>query len=159
MALEIERKFLVVDDSWRNSVKGSVPIRDGFIVSDKGRKVRVGICDRSATITIKGQRVGNARSEFEYPIPLSDAKELLQMCESQRHLEKRRYSVPAEGVDWQIDVYQGLLKGLVLAEIEMKTGNQTINIPCWVGREVTGDPEYKKVNIIAERLKLVSNAV
>jgi len=151
MAEEIERKFLVIDDSWKSSITRSVHIRDGLIASDDGRKVRVRISDQSATITIKGQRVGVIRPEFEYPIPLSDAQELLRMCES-HHLEKRRYCVPYEGLNWQIDVYEGTLKGIVLAEIEMKTANQTFNIPRWIGREVTNDPKFRKINMLAERL-------
>ena len=151
MALEIERKFLVIDDSWKNSIIRSVHIRDGLIASDNGRKVRVRISNQSATITIKGQHVGVARPEFEYSIPLSDAEELLRMCGS-RHLEKRRYFVPHEGLNWQIDVYEGMLKGFVLAEIEMKTANQTFNVPRWIGREVTTDPKFRKVNMFAERL-------
>ena len=151
MALEIERKFLVVDDSWKNSIKRSVHIRDGLIASDNGRKVRVRISDQSATITIKGQHIGITRPEFEYPIPLSDAEELLRMCE-RHHLEKRRYFVPYEGLNWQIDVYEGILKGIVLAEIEMKKENQTFKIPPWIGREVTTDPKFRKVNMFSERL-------
>ena len=152
MALEIERKFLLTDDSWKNFVIREVHIRDGLIATDNDRKVRVRISDMSATIAIKGRRVGTTRVEFEYTIPLSDAEEIIRTLPSERILEKRRHFVSYQGANWEIDVYEGILKGVVLAEIEMKTPNQKLSIPHWIGREVTSDPQYRKINMIAERL-------
>jgi adenylate cyclase len=154
MALEIERKFLVADDSWRHSAVRRVHIRDGLVATDNGRKVRIRISDESATIAVKGPRAGITRAEFEYAIPLSDAEEIMRTLP--HVLEKWRHLVPYEGVNWEVDVYEGLLKGVVLAEIEMRTPDRKLNIPSWIGQEVTGNPKYKKINMVAERVKAVA---
>ena len=152
MAVEIERKFLVANDQWRKSVTGSVHIRDGLVAYENGKKVRVRITDGRATLTLKGYREGIARGEFEYPIPLSDAEDIIgTMCGGQT-LEKRRHSLLFEGMRWEVDVYEGLLAGVVLAEVEMKSASQIVAIPGWIGQEVTGDPKYRKVNMHDERL-------
>jgi adenylate cyclase len=117
MTLEIERKFLVANDSWKNSVVRSVRIRDGLIANNKGHKARVRIANDVATIALKSRRSGLARTEFEYVIPNSDAEEMLRiMCEG-NVLDKARHFVSHAGNTWQVDVYEGLLDGVVLAEI------------------------------------------
>lgn len=152
MAVEIERKFLVANDQWKKSVTGSVHIRDGLVAYENGKKVRVRITDDRATLTLKGYRAGIVRGEFEYPIPLSDAEDIIStMCDGQT-LEKRRHFLSFEGMRWEVDVYEGLLAGIVLAEVEMATATQVVAIPDWVGQEVTGDPKYRKVNMHDERL-------
>ena len=156
MALEIERKFLVADDSWRHSAIRRVHIRDGLVATDNVRKVRIRISDESATIAVKGPRAGITRAEFEYAIPLSDAKEIIQTLPGERVLEKWRHLIPYEGVNWEVDVYEGILKGVVLAEVEMRTPNQKLNLPPWIGQEVTGNPKYKKINMVAERVTAVA---
>jgi adenylate cyclase len=155
MALEIERKFLVADDSWRQSAIRRLHIRDGLVATDNVRKVRIRISDGTATIAVKGPRAGITRAEFEYPIPLSDAEEIIRTLPEERVLEKWRHLVPYEGTNWEVDVYEGLLKGVVLAEIEMQTPTRTMNIPPWIGQEVTGNPKYKKINMAAERVTAV----
>jgi CYTH domain-containing protein len=157
MAIEIERKFLIADESWKHSVVGSVYIRDGLIANYNDRKVRVRIYDKSATITLKGHHAGITRAEFEYPIPLSDAEEIIRTMCDDHVLEKRRYFVPYEGINWEIDAYEGILNGIVLAEIELKTMDQTLTIPQWIGREVTGDPKYRKINMFAERMSTIKS--
>src|SRR6516225_6117919 len=111
--IEIERKFLVANDAWRHSVVGSVNIRDGLIASYKSRKVRVRISDEIAVITIKGPRRGIARAEYEYEIPLTDAELIMSNICGDETLEKRRYLVENAGAIWHIDVYGGVLKGVV----------------------------------------------
>ena len=155
MALEIERKFLVANDSWRHSASRRVHIRDGLVATDNVRKVRIRISDETATIAVKGPRAGITRAEFEYAIPLSDAQEIIRTLPQERVLEKWRHLVPHEGVNWEVDVYEGLLKGIVLAEIEMRTPNQKLSVPPWIGQEVTGNPKYKKINMVAERVMAV----
>ena len=155
MALEIERKFLVANDSWRHSAIGRVHIRDGLVATDTVRKVRIRISDEYATIAVKGPRAGITRAEFEYAIPLSDAQEIIRTLPQERVLEKWRHLVPFEGANWEVDVYEGLLKGVVLAEIEMQTPNQHLKCPPWIGQEVTGNPKYKKVNMATERAMAV----
>ena len=116
MAQEIERKFLLADDRWRSSVAESARIKDGLVANTNGRKTRVRIIGERATITLKGQRHGLARSEFEYAIPVSDAEEILHtMCDG-RIVEKIRHYVPHAGVTWEIDVYHGSLTGIVIAD-------------------------------------------
>src|SRR6516162_118443 len=117
--IEIERKFLVANDAWRHSVVGSVNIRDGLIASYKSRKVRVRISDEIAVITIKGPRRGIARAEYEYEIPLTDAELIMSNICGDETLEKQRYLVEHSGAIWHIDVYGGVLKGAVIAEITL----------------------------------------
>ena len=148
MALEIERKFLVANDGWKNSVVRSVRIRDGLIANNKGHKARVRIANDVATIALKSRRSGLARTEFEYIIPHSDAEEMLLMCEG-NVLDKVRHFVSHAGNTWQVDVYEGLLDGVVLAEIELTEADQKLTLPDWIGAEVTADPRYRKINMVA----------
>ena len=149
--IEIERKFLIANDAWQHSVVGSVNIRDGLIASYKSRKVRVRISDQIAVITIKGPRRGIARAEYEYEIPLADAELIMSNICGDETLEKQRYLVGHEGTIWHIDVYGGILKGVVIAEIELKQEDQKFVLPPWIGKEVTGNEFYKKINLAAAR--------
>src|ERR1700722_16936617 len=152
MPLEIERKFLVANDVWKTSMARSIRIRDGLIASNNGHKARVRISDAQATITLKSRRIGPTRSEFEYAIPYSDAEEMLRtMCDG-HVLDKVRHFVPHAGATWYVDVYDGILDGIVLAEIELERADQKVELPAWIGKEVTGDPSYRKVNLLAQRI-------
>jgi len=151
MAIEIERKFLVVDRGWNNSIARSVRIRDGLIANNNGQKVRVRIANGVATIAIKSRRRGPARTEFEYAIPYSDAEEMLRTMCGGYVLDKVRHFVSYASNTWQIDVYDGLLEGVVLAEIELTDADQKLTLPDWIGEEVTADPAYRKVNMVAAR--------
>ena len=127
MAQEIERKFLVANHDWKDSVIRSIRIRDGLIANNKGNKARVRIANDVATIALKSRRSGLARTEFEYVIPYSDAEEMLRiMCEG-NVLDKARHFVSHAGNTWQVDVYEGLLDGIVLAEIELTDADQKID--------------------------------
>ena len=148
MLLEIERKFLVANDEWKRSVVRSVSIRDGLIVGDNNRKVRVRIAGATATVSIKGPRTGITRAEFEYEIPLSDAEHILSTVCRNDILEKERFFVDFAGAIWHVDVYGGILEGFVIAEIELKHEAQEPVVPRWIGKEVTGDWRYKKVNML-----------
>jgi CYTH domain-containing protein len=159
MAVEIERKFLVRDDSWRSQVTHQQEIRDGLIAVANGRKVRVRICDRRATLTVKSRTGGLANAEFEYEIPLADAEEMLAHHCLRAGLAKTRYFVPHAGRTWQVDVYAGLLAGVVLAEVELPSETAEVALPLWVGREVTGDPAFKKFNLVNARLGSASEAL
>ena len=149
MSLEIERKFLVANDGWKNSVVRSVRIRDGLIANNNGQKVRVRIANGVATIAIKSRRRGPARTEFEYAIPYSDAEEMLRTMCAANVLDKVRHFVSYASNTWQIDVYEGLLEGVVLAEIELTDADQKLTLPDWIGAEVTADPRYRKINMVA----------
>jgi CYTH domain-containing protein len=152
MPLEIERKFLVAHDGWKKSIVRHSTIRDGLIASNNGNKARVRIADDKATIALKSRRMGMVRTEFEYAIPRADAEEILRtMCDG-NVLNKVRHFVIYEDATWQVDVYDDILKGIVIAEIELTPPDQVFQIPDWVGAEVTDDPRYRKVNMRAERL-------
>ena len=152
MTLEIERKFLVANDRWKNSIVRSVRIRDGLIANNKGHKARVRIANDVATIALKSRRRGPVRNEFEYVIPYSDAEEILRIMCDGNVLNKVRHFVSQAGNTWQVDVYEGLLDGVVLAEIELRDADQNLILPDWIGAEVTADPRYRKINMVAARL-------
>jgi CYTH domain-containing protein len=149
--VEIERKFLIANDEWKHCVVRSVNIRDGLIAAYKSRKVRVRISDQIATITIKGAHHGLARAEYEYEIPLAEAESILSKVCSDDTLEKQRYFVEHAGAMWNVDVYGGVLQGVVIAEIELEHEGQKVVLPLWVGKEITGDAFYKKINLAAAR--------
>jgi adenylate cyclase len=126
MPFEVERKFLVANDGWKAGVVRSVFLRDGLIASSNGNKVIIRIAEETATVTIKGPRKTMKRAEFEYAIPMSDAEAILtHMCQG-HILEKRRHFVEHSDVTWEIDVYEGSLRGIVIAEIELRHESQTI---------------------------------
>ena len=151
--VEIERKFLVANNAWRQSAVRSVSIRDGLVAAYKDRKVRVRISGDIATIAIKGPRTGIVRPEFEYEIPIADAERMLSTLCHDDTLEKQRFFVEDAGATWQVDVYGGILQGVVIAEIELKQENQELILPRWIGKEVTGDSFYRKVNMRARALQ------
>jgi CYTH domain-containing protein len=153
MGFEIERKFLVANDDWRNAVSSSEKMQDGLVARFGEGKVRIRIAGERASITVKGPRTGLRRAEFEYEIPIADATEMLATLCDGPLVEKTRYFVPHGNVTWQIDVHEGLLDGLILAEVELEHEDQGFTLPEWVGREVTGDPQYKKTNIFAYHSK------
>jgi adenylate cyclase len=133
MTLEIERKFLVANHGWKNSVIRSVRIRDGLIANNKGNKARVRIANDVATIALKSRRRGLVRTEFEYGIPYSDAEEMLRIMCDENVLDKVRHFVSCAGAIWQVDVYEGLLDGVALAEIELRDEDQKLALPDWIG--------------------------
>src|SRR4029077_17875684 len=142
MPLEIERKFLIANSSWKYSIIRSIRIRDGLIASNNGHKARVRISDAKANITLKSRRLGSTRTEFEYAIPYSDAEEILRtMCDG-HVLDKIRHVITHAGAVWHVDVYEGILNGVVLAEVELEHADQKLDLPDWIGKEVTGDPKY-----------------
>jgi adenylate cyclase len=151
VSLEIERKFLIAHDGWKPSVTRSASIRDGLISMFNGRKTRVRIADGCATITVKGEYTGLARAEFEYAIPVSDAEEMLRTMCDDRVLEKTRHYVPHRSLTWEIDVYQGLLAGVVIAEVELDRADRVLELPDWIGREVTGNVKYRKIRMLEDK--------
>ena len=148
MATEIERKYLVVDDSWRAGAGGTV-FRQGYLSTVKERTVRVRVAGDRGYLTIKGITVGAVRSEFEYEIPRADVDQMLdELCERPL-IEKTRYEVEAGDLTWEIDEFVGVNDGLVIAEVELQDEAQEVALPEWVGAEVTDDPRYFNSNLIA----------
>lgn len=152
MKVEIERKFLLASDGWRKLVERSAYIRDGLLAVSDERKTRVRIIGDRATLTVKTRRVAGSRFEFEYDIPLADAELMLESCGSSA-LSKHRHYVTHGGLVWEIDVYDGLLQGIVLAEVELTAIDQPVDLPDWIGPEVTGEAQYRKFNMLHARLK------
>ena len=148
MGVEIERKFLVLDERWRNLGVG-VPMRQGYLSSHPERVVRVRIEGAAAMLTIKGRSVGASRGEWEYPIPLADAEQLLASLCEQPLIEKKRYRFEHEGMLWEIDEFFGENVGLVVAEIELEAEDQPFSRPDWLGAEVTDDARYFNANLIS----------
>ncbi|MBD2364586.1 CYTH domain-containing protein [Anabaena minutissima FACHB-250] len=140
MAKEIERKFLVKDDSWRQLAKGSL-YRQGYI-SSQGATVRIRIVGNQGYLTIKGMTINYSRSEFEYPIPLADAQEMLDTLCVRPLIEKTRYKINLGSLVWEVDDFAGANQGLILAEVELTDEAQQIELPNWIGEEVSGDPKY-----------------
>lgn len=136
---EIERKFLVTSRAWKRG-KG-VAYRQGYLSSTPERTVRVRLAGKKAFLTVKGKGKGITRPEFEYPIPLRDAAELLAMCERPL-IEKTRYRVKVGKHVWEVDDFHGDNAGLVVAEIELKSEREQFVLPAWAGKEVSADPRY-----------------
>jgi len=150
MAIEIERKFLVIGNEWRNAP--AVFYSQGYLNRDKTRTVRVRIAGEQGFLTIKGISQGISRVEFEYEIPLADARELLLLCE-QPLIEKYRRKIPLGGFVWEVDEFLGDNQGLVVAEIELLTEDAIFPTPEWVGEEVTEDARYFNSNLAREPYK------
>jgi len=149
MPVEIERKFLVRGDDWRSLATGTL-YRQGYLVSERGRTVRVRIAGDRGYLTIKGATVGISRSEYEYLIPVSDAAELLDTMCDRPLIEKLRYRIECQGLVWEVDEFLGENQGLLLAEVELDDAAQTISMPDWIGQEVSGDPRYFNSNLVKQ---------
>jgi len=147
--IEIERKFLVVNDTWKSAAIASRQLRDGLIARFDSGKVRVRLEQSKAWLTIKGPRTGYTRQEFEYQIPRADADGILRTLCSGPIIEKTRHIVPHHNLMWEVDVHEGVLQGLVLAEVELQYEGQELVLPSWIGREVTDDPRYRKSSLLS----------
>ena len=146
MAKEIERKFLLRNADWKVGKPGQ-KFRQGYLSSDPQRVVRVRLAGDKAMLTVKGITRGNSRLEFEYPIPVADADQLLdELCEKPL-IEKTRHLRQVGDMTWEIDEFHGDNEGLVVAEIELAHEDQRFDIPTWVGQEVSGDPRYYNSNL------------
>lgn len=138
MALEIERKYLVTDASYQAMADSSSLIEQAYLNRDPAATVRVRICGDKAWLTVKGLNDGPVRHEWEYPVPVDDAAEMIRQCSSGPVLIKTRWRVGR----WEVDQYHGALEGLTVAEIELSSADETIELPPFIGREVTGDARY-----------------
>ncbi|TND08626.1 MAG: adenylate cyclase [Bacteroidetes bacterium] len=147
MGIEIERKFLVKDESWKQALsEPGKPYRQGYMLSDNRRTVRVRTAGDKGFITIKGKGKGLRRPEFEYEIPLEDAKELLALCD-ETIIVKKRHLVQHEAHTWEVDVFEGDNAGLIVAEIELSHEDETFAVPDWAGEEVTFDGRYSNASL------------
>ena len=139
MAMEIERKFLVTGTEWQEAEP--TYYCQGYLNRDRSRTVRVRIAGNAGLLTVKGLTTGTSREEYEYPIPLDDAKAMLRLCDGPS-VEKHRRVIIYGGLNWEVDEFLGDNAGLVVAEVELDSEEQEIALPEWVGVEVTGDARY-----------------
>jgi adenylate cyclase len=155
MSIEIERKFLLADDSWRTAVERSESLAQGYLVGAQALRegharasVRARIAGEQAWLNIKAATPGIARTEFDYPIPLADARVMLaSLCDGV--LEKVRHHVRVDGVLFEIDEFDGENDGLIIAEVELPAVDAPFPRPPWLGREVSALERYYNVNLIA----------
>lgn len=138
--VEIERKFLIKNELWKPTGKG-VEIKQGYLSVHPERVVRVRIAGKKAYLTIKGKPTGFSRPEFEYEIPKNEAEFLLKMC-LDFPVEKIRYKERKDDLTWEIDVFSGANSGLIIAEVELTAEDQFLELPEWVGEEVSYDYRY-----------------
>lgn len=145
MAVETERKFLVSGDAWR-SLGEPVPYAQGYLARGDGVTVRIRIAGEKAFFTVKGPVVGISRPEFEYPVPLGDAREMIKLCKDPV-IEKTRTRIPHGAHVWEVDEFGGQNRGLIIAEVELSSPDENVTLPPWIDAEVTGDPRYFNSNL------------
>ena len=148
MGIEIERKFLVAGDGWRAAAREVVPMAQGYLndmgAMDRGEQkasVRVRIQGETAFLNLKSRELGHTRQEFDYPIPVADARALLALCVG-GVVDKRRHYVEHEGHLWEVDEFLGDNAGLVVAEIELDHADEAFVKPAWIGKQVTDAARY-----------------
>ncbi|APZ42670.1 CYTH domain-containing protein [Acidihalobacter ferrooxydans] len=158
MASEIERKFLIKSDAWTAAVSHSVRYRQGYLGQVESSSVRVRVSDTDAYLNIKSASLGIERLEYEYTIPLADAHEMLDQLCRRPLIEKTRHWVEHAGHRWEIDVFEGDNAGLVVAEIELESPDETFERPVWLGAEVSHEPRYYNVCLVDRPYSVWSEA-
>ncbi len=151
MALEIERKFLVKNDRWRENVVSQSRMIQGYLArggADGGPTIRVRVGGGKACLNIKGATQGIRRTEFEYEIPLQDAQKILDDLVVKPHIEKTRYRVKCGGHIWDLDVFEGENTGLTVAEVELGSEQEQFEMPSWAGIEVSADRRYRNASLV-----------
>lgn len=149
--MEIERKFLLKNDDWRRHIISSIEIKQGYISDVPERTVRIRITQNKAWLTIKGKTEGIKREEFEFEIDKTDAEKMLVVFCDNNKIIKTRHIVKYLNRTWEIDEFEGKLKGLIIAETELESENEVIELPEWLGKEVSYDSRYFNSNLIKER--------
>ncbi|WP_198243027.1 CYTH domain-containing protein [methane-oxidizing endosymbiont of Gigantopelta aegis] len=147
MALEIEHKFLLKNDNWRQHISHSVRYRQGYLCGNDKTSIRVRTSDTDAWLNIKSATIGNHRQEFEYSIPLADAEKMLETLCHRPLIEKTRYFVNHDQHVWEIDEFTGDNAGLIVAEVELQSLEEKFSLPDWIGEEVTHDLRYYNNNL------------
>lgn len=142
MGTEIEHKFLLRDERWRQQTTRSVRMRQGYLTSDERCSVRVRVAGDHGFLNVKSGTLGIQRSEYEYPIPLAEAEEILDTLCEKPVLEKTRHYVPVGEHCWEVDEFAGANAGLIVAEVELSHPDEPFERPDWAGLDVSGDPRY-----------------
>jgi len=148
MATEIERKFLVLNEDWRGIVRSDMKIIQAYLASNEFSSTRIRIQDDKANINIKSATLGITRTEFEYAIPVVDAQLMIDELCLKPVIEKTRYIVEHINHTWEIDVFSGDNQGLIVAEIELSSPDETFEKPSWIGEEVSNDTRYYNVCLV-----------
>ena len=148
MGVEIERKFLVVDDTWRAVASPGMRYRQGYLSTDPNSSVRVRVSGDRAWLNIKSATVGVTRLEYEYEIPSADAHAILEELCVKPLIEKTRFIVEHDGRTWEVDVFEGDNAGLVVAEIELQAADEAFNLPAWAGEDVSEDVRYYNQRLV-----------
>lgn len=153
MAVEIERKFLLSNPQWRQWIQRSIVMRQGYLLGSTKASVRVRIAGEQAMLNIKSARLGISRHEYEIPLGLQEATEILDnLCEGPL-IEKTRHIVPYAGFTWEVDEFHGENEGLIVAEIELTHEAEVFSRPPWVGEEVSHEPRYYNVCLVKHPFK------
>lgn len=147
MGIEIERKFLVKSDGWK-SLGERMFYQQGYLLIDKSKTIRVRTIEAKGFITIKGLSTGISRSEFEYIIPVDEAKFMLKNFCEKPLIEKYRTKIKINDVVWEVDEFIGENTGLIIAEVELNDESQKFNLPDWIGEEVSGNPIYNNSSLV-----------
>lgn len=147
MAIEIEHKFLLLNDDWRALVARSIKYKQGYLSSEANTSIRIRISEDKAWLNIKSATIGNSRHEYEYEIPFQDAMEIIENLCKKPLIEKTRHLVPIGSQTWEIDEFEGENLGLIVAEIELEGSDETFTKPSWIGEEVTYDLRYYNNNL------------
>ena len=158
MGIEIERKYLVVNESWRSRILSSKAMRQGYLSNQGTTSVRVRISDDKAHLNIKSGGLTVKRLEYEYEIPLSDGRELLDTLAGGL-VEKTRHKVKCGDHVWDLDIFEGENAGLEMAEVELVSEDEAFEMPSWAGKEVSDDPRYYNVKLIDNPYKNWSDEV
>jgi len=150
VAVEVERKFLLASDAWRVEADDGTRFEQGYIATaNLGETVRVRIAGETGYLTVKGPTYGLSRAEWEYEVPLSDAQEMLEtLCKSDRIRKKRHLVETPDGLIWEVDVFEGKNAGLIIAEVELTSESQEVDLPGWIGAEVSDDPRYFNASLV-----------
>ena len=149
MATEIERKFLVKNDLWKEHVASESRMKQGYLMAGENAAIRVRIAKGVARLNIKSTTNGISRAEFEYEIPLSDGEEILEAVALRPYIDKTRYEVDWGGHTWELDVFYGENQGLIVAEIELDSEEEQFDLPPWAGKEVSDDARYYNASLIS----------
>ena len=153
MPHEFERKDLVRDDSWLDYAREGTVFRQGYLPGAKTASVRVRLSGDKAHLNIKSAALSVIRKEFDYEIPVHDAEDMLDNFCERPLIEKIRYHVDHAGHTWEVDVFEGENDGLVIAEIELDSPDESFELPGWVGEDVSDDPRYYNPNLVKHPYK------
>ena len=153
MATEIERKFLILNDNWRKEADDGIHIIQGYMGSNEKSSIRIRVNGQNANLNIKSKTIGIQRSEYDYAIPLDEAKEMLDALCDAPLIEKTRYHVMHDGHKWEVDVFAGENEGLVVAELELSSPDEKFSKPDWAGDDVSEDPRYYNICLVKNPFK------